>query len=207
MKVINDRGHALGSTQIPSDRTSASWKKELWCTDEKCLRDESKKERSAKRRKGERGSESINEWEWVNEGTREDRRVKRGGERKRKFCWKEAFLLDGRKTTMETPSEENQDQREDKRGTNERSQRASSVLFTAVFTGALTYSSLLGFTLHNSWVDSAQRGIFSVSTASFFHCLRAFNCWYSVRLCRIVIRHVSREFSSCSALCFFLWSN
>lgn len=77
---------------------------------------------------------------------------------------------------METPSEENQDQREDKRGTNERSQRASSVLFTAVFTGALTYSSLLGFTLHNSWVDSAQRGIFSVSTASFFHCLRAFNC-------------------------------
>lgn len=60
---------------------------------------------------------------------------------------------------METPSEENQDQRQDKRGTNECSQRASSVLFTAVFTGALTYSSLLGFTLHNSWVDFAQQGL------------------------------------------------
>lgn len=38
---------------------------------------------------------------------------------------------------METPSEENQVQRQDKRGTNECSQRASSVLYTAVFTGSL----------------------------------------------------------------------
>lgn len=79
---------------------------------------------------------------------------------------------------METPSEENQDQRQDKRGTNELSQRASSVLFTAVFTGALTYSSLLGFTIHNSWVDSAQQGL------QFFKCqhsilVSVFACMYS----------------------------
>lgn len=61
---------------------------------------------------------------------------------------------------METPSEENQDLRQDKRGTNERSQRASSVLFTAVFIGALTYSSLLGLTLRSSLVDSAQQRFF-----------------------------------------------
>ena len=163
-----------------------------------------------------RAREREHKWVGVSERGNERGQESKGGgrERKRDFCWKEAFLLDGRKTTMETPSEENQDQREDKRGTNESSQRASSVLFTAVFTGALTYSSLLGFTLHNSWVDSAQRGFFfSVSTASFFHCLRTYNCWYSVRLCRIVICHVSREFFilQCFAcVCFFLfflWSN
>lgn len=74
-------------------------------------------------------------------------------------------MLNGIKTTMETPSEENQDQRLDKRGTNESSQRASSLLFTTVFTGALTYSSLLAFTLHNSWGDFAQQGLCS----SLFH--------------------------------------
>ena len=58
---------------------------------------------------------------------------------------------------METPSEENQDQKQDKRGTNEHSQRASSVLFSAVFTGALTHSRLLGFTLYNSLVDFSQQ--------------------------------------------------
>lgn len=58
---------------------------------------------------------------------------------------------------METPSEENQDQRQDKRGTNEHSQRASSVPFTAVFTGALTYSSLLGFTPHSTLLDPAPQ--------------------------------------------------
>lgn len=66
---------------------------------------------------------------------------------------------------METPSEENQDQRQDKRGTNERSQRAGSVLFTAVFIGALTYSSLLGLTLHNSLVDSGQQGFLKKNKA------------------------------------------
>lgn len=60
---------------------------------------------------------------------------------------------------METPSEENQEQRPDKRGTDEHSQRASSVPFTAVFTGSFTYSSLLGFTSNNSWVDFARQGI------------------------------------------------
>lgn len=62
---------------------------------------------------------------------------------------------------METPPEENQEQRQDKRGTNECSQRASSLLFTAVFTGALTYSRMLGFTPHNSWADFSQQGLFS----------------------------------------------
>lgn len=46
---------------------------------------------------------------------------------------------------METQSDENQDQRQDKRGTNEHLQRASSVLFIAVFAGTLTFSSMLGF--------------------------------------------------------------
>lgn len=58
---------------------------------------------------------------------------------------KKTFLLGRRKTTMETQSDENQDQRQDKRGTNEHLQRASSVLFIAVFAGALTFSSMLGF--------------------------------------------------------------
>lgn len=73
-----------------------------------------------------------------------------GGERKREFAEKrrrkkKTFLLGRRKTTMETQSDENQDQRQDKRVTNEHIQRASSVLFIAVFTGALTFSSMLGF--------------------------------------------------------------
>lgn len=47
-----------------------------------------------------------------------------GRDRKERLCFKKAFLLDGRKTTMETSSEESLD----KRGTNERSQRASALL-------------------------------------------------------------------------------
>lgn len=74
------------------------------------------------------------------------RRAESEGERGRENLLKGSIFVEGRKTTMETPSEENQDQRQDKRGTNERSQRASSLLFTAVFIGVLTYSSLHGST-------------------------------------------------------------
>lgn len=116
-----------------------------------------------------------------------------------------AFLLHGRETTMETPPEENQDQGQDKRGTNECSQRASSLLFTAVFTGALTYSRMLGFTLHNSWVDFSQPGTFQCSYAGkvlIFH-------WQ-----KSVHHHLLQTYSWCRApgvFCFcallFLWSN
>ncbi len=138
--------------------------KGLWGTVERCLHEEGWEGKWAWRRKragkSERESKTCRKGEWAQKGVR-------GGEKERRICWKEAFLSDGRKTTMETPSEENQDQRQDKRGTNKRSQRASSVLFTAVFTGALTYSSLLGFTLYNSWVDSLEAGNFLMSQHPF----------------------------------------
>lgn len=50
-----------------------------------------------------------------------------------RICWKEAFLLEGRGTTMETPSEQNQEQRQDERGTNESWQRARSASDCCVY--------------------------------------------------------------------------
>lgn len=67
---------------------------------------------------------------------------------------------------METPSEENREQRQDKRGTNERSQRAffhRCVYWSGGREGeasALTYFSLLALNLHNGTV-AAQRGCLS----------------------------------------------
>lgn len=106
---------------------------------------------------------------------------------------------------METPSEENQDQRQDKRGTNERLQRPSSVLFTAVFTGVLTFSSLLGFSPHNSWVAFAQWGIFRcqnsilVLTSARTKLLISFTHHY---LCKTGVA-VTHQLSAVRCLCVF----
>lgn len=69
---------------------------------------------------------------------------------------------------METPSEENREQRQDKRGTNELSQRAGSLLSPLCLlvggemgeASALTYFSQLALNLHNRTV-AAQQGCLS----------------------------------------------
>lgn len=81
-------------------------------------------------------------------GSGVSRRAASEGERGRENLLKGSIFVEGRKTTMETPSEENQDQRQNKRGTNEHSQRATSFHCCVYW----------GFNLlQPAWVDPTQQ--------------------------------------------------
>lgn len=108
-------------------------------------------------RERERETEQERAGSSVSERGRRERR-EQGGERKREFAERKHFCWRGEKQLWKLHQKKTKTRGRTKEVPMSAHKRASSVLFTAVFIGALTYSSLLGLTLHNSLVDSGQQG-------------------------------------------------
>lgn len=113
-----------------TDETPTPWKSLLV---ERCLceaRGDNKSGREGENKSNRRIADAQ-DGEWVREGGG------RGEIRREKLLKRRVFFQMGQKQPWKLHQKKNQVQSEDKRGTNESSQRASSVPFTAVFTGCL----------------------------------------------------------------------